>query len=364
MKKFCVLFLLVLLAASLFADSDEKLKLAVMEFEDRSGNLSEKTLSDATEYVRGAFVSTNKYVVIAKERQEKAMIKEMKKESYKSCNDKNCQIPLGQALSADTILRTTITFFGGSYTITSELIDLAKEATVIGAKEDYDGSETALKAALDKIVEKITGYVEKHDDEIIRAEAAEVKKEEPETEEVKNSEPVEEKKAENIQENQPKKEVSEEPEKKAAVQENPVEEKPEPENKAPENTYHPYTKVGASLMVVGLAVVVAGVAGFHIASDKEFNKYLDMKNYTTAEDAVASGMSHSEYMNKAKNHREKSNTYKALEITSGAIGAAVVVTGLVLASIKKEKPQNDVALSNISFAPSNDGFYAAVGFEF
>ena len=359
MKKNCVFFLLVLLAAGLFADSDEKLKLAVMEFEDRSGNLSEKTLSDATEYVRGAFVSTNKYVVIAKERQEKAMIKEMKKESYKSCNDKNCQIPLGQALSADTILRTTITFFGGSYTITSELIDLAKEATVIGAKEDYDGSEAALKAALDKIVEKITGYVEKHDDEIIRAETAEVKQEEPKAEEVKKSEPVEEKHAENIHENQPTKEVAEEPEKKAEVQE-----KPEPENKDPENTYHPYTKVGASLMVVGLAVVVAGVAGFHVASDKEFNKYLDMKNYTTAEDAVSSGMSHSEYMNKAKNHREKSNTYKALEITSGAIGAAVVVTGLVLASIKKEKPQNDVALSNISFAPSNDGFYAAVGFEF
>ncbi|MBO7126507.1 sel1 repeat family protein [bacterium] len=158
MKRFCVFFFLLLFSVNLFADDDDdKQKLAVMEFEDRSGNLSAKTLSDATEYIRGAFVSSNKFIVIAKERQEKALIKEMKKESYKSCNDKNCQIPLGQALSADTILRTTINFFGGVYTITSELIDLAKEATVSGAKQNFDGSEKSLMQALDRIVVQIAG---------------------------------------------------------------------------------------------------------------------------------------------------------------------------------------------------------------
>ena len=85
------------------------------------------------------------------------MIKEMKKESYKACNDKNCQIPLGQALSADTIMRTTITYFGGVYTISSELIDLAKEATVIGAKKNYNGSDESMREALDYIVEQIIG---------------------------------------------------------------------------------------------------------------------------------------------------------------------------------------------------------------
>ncbi len=54
---------------TLFAEDDDKQKLAVMEFEDQSGKLSKKMLSSATEYIRGAFVSTNKYVVIAKERQ-------------------------------------------------------------------------------------------------------------------------------------------------------------------------------------------------------------------------------------------------------------------------------------------------------
>ena len=158
MKKLALIFLMFLFGFQLFAeDDDDKQKLAVMEFEDLSGKLSPETLAGATEYIRGAFVASNKFIVIAKERQEKAMIKEMKKESYKSCNDKNCQIPLGQALSADTILRTTINFFGGVYTITAELIDLAKEATVSGAKQNFDGSEKSLMQALDRIVVQIAG---------------------------------------------------------------------------------------------------------------------------------------------------------------------------------------------------------------
>ena len=139
MKKFSLVFFMFLFTFNLFSDDEEdKLKLAVMEFEDLSGKLSKNMLSRATELIRSKFVSSNKFIVIAKERQEKAMISEMKKESYKACNDKNCQIPLGQALSADTILRTTINFFGGVYTITSELVDLEKEATVEGAEATFE----------------------------------------------------------------------------------------------------------------------------------------------------------------------------------------------------------------------------------
>ncbi|MBR4531566.1 PEGA domain-containing protein [bacterium] len=158
MKKLLLVLIILCAFFKIFADDDdEKLRLAVMEFEDKSGKLSDTTLSNATEYIRGAFVSSNKFIVIAKERQENAMIKQMKKESYKLCNDKNCQIPLGQALSADTILRTTITFLGGTYTITSELIDLEKEATTKGAKATFAGDEKSLLSALDEIVAQIIG---------------------------------------------------------------------------------------------------------------------------------------------------------------------------------------------------------------
>ena len=352
MKKFCAVLILFLFFIHLLAD-DGKQILAVMEFEDRSGNLSEKTLSDATEYIRGAFVSSNKFLVIAKERQEKAMIAEMKKESYKACNDKNCQIPLGQALSADTILRTTINFFGGIYTITSELIDLAKEATVSGAKEDFDGSETAFKHALDKIVEKIVEFKEHKESvampqksqdvqPIILEEKSETTKSEPLSEEPHNNETA------------PNKPIEEKPSNNETASNEPIEEKPSVE------TYHPYKIAGISLMVAGAVVAAAGVAGFHIASDKEYGKY---KAMATDQSKPGSYSSIDKFLDAADSHRKKSNIYRALEITSGIVGGTVLFTGVVLLAIKKEKAKN-FALTNLSVAPANDGFYAALGFEF
>ncbi|MBO7126985.1 cell envelope integrity protein TolA [bacterium] len=159
MKKFLVVFLLLLFSVNLFSDDDDKIKLAVMEFEDLSGKIEENILTSATEYIRVVFASTNRYIIISKDRQ-KNTISEMRKKfntdpTYKSCTDKNCQIQLGQALSADLIVKTSVSYFAGSYTISSELIDLEKEATIIAAKEDYDGSDRALKTAIDKLVEKI-----------------------------------------------------------------------------------------------------------------------------------------------------------------------------------------------------------------
>jgi|GEM_PF-726763 len=155
MKKVLVLFFLLL--SIIIHSQEHKSKLAVMEFEDRSETLGAKMLSNAAEYIRGEFISSGKYVVVAKERQERVIIKQMKKESHSICKDKSCQIPLGQALSADTILRATINHFGGVYTITIELIDLAKEVTVKGAKSEFDGTEKGLMEAMNKIVVQIVG---------------------------------------------------------------------------------------------------------------------------------------------------------------------------------------------------------------
>ena len=47
-------------------------------------------------------------------------------------------------------------------------------------------------------------------------------------------------------------------------------------------TYHPHLKAGISLIVAGAAVAAGGIAGFHIASDKEFDKYKKMKDYDNA----------------------------------------------------------------------------------
>ena len=172
MKKICIALVLFCAFFKMFADDDDKLKLAVMDLEDLSGKLSEETLSGASEYFRIIFAQTNRYIIISKDRQ-KEQISGLRKKyntdpTYKSCTDKNCQIQLGQALSADLIVKTSVSFFAGSYTLASELIDLEKEATIIAATEEYDGSPQALKAAIRNNVAKIV-EAEKKENEAIAA---------------------------------------------------------------------------------------------------------------------------------------------------------------------------------------------------
>ena len=161
--------MLFLLSFSIFA-KDEKVKLVVMDCEDLSKKLKPKVVSDTTEYIRTSFASTNKYIIIPKEEQKK-QISKLRKEfntnsKYQSSNDKNYQIQLGQALAADVMVKTTISFFGGTYTIASEMIDITKEATIVAAKEDYNGSPKELKAAIDKIVAKIIEVTRKKENVI------------------------------------------------------------------------------------------------------------------------------------------------------------------------------------------------------
>jgi len=173
MKKICIVLVLFLAFCQLFADDDEKLKLAVMDFEDLSGKLSEDVLIGASEYFRVIFAQTNRYIIISKDRQ-KEQIGSLRKKyntdpTYKSCTDKNCQIQLGQALSADLIVKTSVSYFAGSYTLASELIDLEKEATIIAATEECDGSPKDLKNAINNLVKKIVDAEKKENSEAATA---------------------------------------------------------------------------------------------------------------------------------------------------------------------------------------------------
>lgn len=326
MKKICLLFLFFILAANLFADDDEKLKLAVMEFEDRSGTLSEKTLSDATEYIRSAFVASNKFIVIAKERQEKVMIAEMKKESYKLCNDKNCQIPLGQALSADTILRTTINSLGGVYVITSELIDLAKEATVVGAKQNFDGSETSLVSALDKIAEQISGTQIRHNDEA-----------------AKTPEPV---KSENLEEkeNAEKIKAEEEQRKRAEERKKAAEEKQKIKDELNQAGRKTRIAVATTTLVAGVAAgVVSGISFYSMNEWKKkrsdyYQQYLD-SNIDKEDDFR-------KQVNRADNKRK---TFMIVGGVTAGVGAALIATGVVLYSIKLKGEKEVQQKYNLSF---------------
>ena len=88
-----------------------------------------------------------------------------------------------------------------------------------------------------------------------------------------------------------------------------------------------------------------------------------MKTSDKASAAVAAGMNHAEYLEKANNYRDKAKSYRKWEIASGIIGGSLFVTGVILVSIRKEVPRN-FALKDFSVSPSNNGFYASLGFEF
>ena len=156
MKRLLVLLIAAVLVMPVLSAEQKKFKIAVMDVEDQSGTLDPNILKSATEYLRSKLVATGLYVVIDKTRQQeklKGIIKDSKKESYMECFDKNCQVPLGQALAADNILRSSITLFADVYTMSTELVDLAKEATVAGLVADFDGSPKGMRDAINKIID-------------------------------------------------------------------------------------------------------------------------------------------------------------------------------------------------------------------
>lgn len=162
---FCLLTLL-LCAGPATAD-EEKPKLAVMTLEDRSGDISPALVDDLTDYLRTQIARRGTFVVIDKSRQAEALRKLVgaaKKESYQACYDENCQIPLGQALSADTVLRVKLSRIGSTYQLTAEVVDLAKEAVEAGAAASVEiavnpknGREDRLLQGMRAIAHQIAG---------------------------------------------------------------------------------------------------------------------------------------------------------------------------------------------------------------
>lgn len=115
----------------------KKRTLAVMRLVDRTRSVTAADLQALGDAMRTRLAQGGRFLVIDQSRQAQAlrrMIKSKKRESYRHCYDTRCQIPLGKALAADTILRAQLTRVGSSYVINAELIDLAKEAATGAAQ--------------------------------------------------------------------------------------------------------------------------------------------------------------------------------------------------------------------------------------
>ncbi|MFO7735266.1 MAG: CsgG/HfaB family protein, partial [bacterium] len=155
MKRFAVLAVLIFIFT---VEAKPKPKVAVMDIKDSSGSFPEDILSNATEMLRGKLSSTGTFIVIDRSRQKEKLqdiIKKEKKESYEQCYDSSCQIPLGQALAADRILRTSISCLGNSCMLSTEMVDLAKEAVTEGSTASFQKDLEDLSSLI-KSIEEVT----------------------------------------------------------------------------------------------------------------------------------------------------------------------------------------------------------------
>lgn len=331
MRKKIIALFVILISFAIYAD---KPKLAVMAIDDQSGKLSEKIRNGATTLLRMHLSSSGQFIVIDEGRQQKMLseiIKEKKKESYKMCYDDKCQIPLGQALSADTILRSTVTELGGTFAIGVELIDLAKEAVTKAANAEFDGTEEGIAEAVKKITHDLT--VKSVEESKKQKEAEEKKKEQERIEAEKKK--------------QMELEIIRKKEREAELL----------RKKQEEQKMLAYKKelhaAGSTRRAVALTTFLSGIAfsgagiGLLVYSrqldwkwNDSYELYLAAK---TEEDAV-------KYRKDVEKYRDQETVTKVLGGIFTGVGAGLVLTGIIAWGVdskaeKKVKKKYDISFS-------------------
>lgn len=125
----------------------KKKVIAVMPMEISKSADDAKSIGESlTDQLRVSLASRG-LRVIDRGTQERAMaeiIEDEKKRSYDDCTDESCQIPLGKALAATHILRTSLSRFGRMCAMTAELIALRESVTVRANTARGDCSEEGL----------------------------------------------------------------------------------------------------------------------------------------------------------------------------------------------------------------------------
>jgi hypothetical protein len=131
--------------------SRDKVKLALMPVVSTAAKLKDDQLPPATSYLRSQVVACPMMTVVDSEAQNDALrklVREKRREINESCLDEACQIPLGAELSADTLLRASVTQMARTCTLSMELVDLATAAPSLGHSDDFDCTADGLQKAL------------------------------------------------------------------------------------------------------------------------------------------------------------------------------------------------------------------------
>ncbi len=92
--------------------------------------------------------------VVDRGQQEQALkqwVKRAQAESYRECVDVSCQIPLGKALAATHLMRSSVGRFGAQCTFNAELISLKEEVSVAAKTERSECSGEGLLDTTERV---------------------------------------------------------------------------------------------------------------------------------------------------------------------------------------------------------------------
>ena len=143
MKKFIIVFIILIFFC---LSAQQKHKIAILNYEDRSGKIEAETLSTATDYLRMYLEGQNSFAVVPKDQQN---------EPASSCKDKLCRIKFGETLGAEIVAYPYIASANEQYAINVEIINVAKRSTIISVSESWNGEIDSLDPVNEEIVSKI-----------------------------------------------------------------------------------------------------------------------------------------------------------------------------------------------------------------
>jgi hypothetical protein len=129
---------------------------AVFRIENRGSSLSEDEVDALTDYLGTKLGEQGRFQIIPREEIRRRLVKQ-KRESFKRCYDKKCQVEVGRELAAQFSVSAAISRVGTKCLITAAMYDLKKAATWRTATAKASCNADALLVAVEEIAAKLTG---------------------------------------------------------------------------------------------------------------------------------------------------------------------------------------------------------------
>jgi hypothetical protein len=146
-----------MLAAQWGATAEARLQqpiVAVFDIVNEGAALEPTVLGRLSNYLASSLAATGAYQVVPRDKLKRRLVAQ-KKDSYKQCYDRSCQIEIGRELAAQKTLSTTIVKLGAKCKVTMVFYDLRTAASEGGARRGGGCSEDAIVAMIEGIVSSL-----------------------------------------------------------------------------------------------------------------------------------------------------------------------------------------------------------------